>query len=71
MWEFFPRTGAYQLPCSEGVVSVTQSLKTGQLNVYMKTRGSGPAYYHPMVVADKEYVSRAVDFGWFRHVSGQ
>lgn len=24
-----------------------------------------------MVVADKEYVSRAVDFGWFRHVSGQ
>lgn len=23
MWEFFPRTGSYQLPCSEGVVSVT------------------------------------------------
>lgn len=29
MWEFFPRTGSYQLPCSEGVVSVTQQPKDG------------------------------------------
>lgn len=37
----------------------------------MKTRGSGPAYEHPMVEADPEYICNSIDFGWFKHVSGK
>lgn len=55
-FEFFHYTGSYQLPCSEGSVSITQDQKTGQLNVHMVTRGSRVPYQHPSVVVDPLYV---------------